>query len=208
MNTRNTFVALTALAGLYLAGCSVPKQARETAGVLSLYTAHVKIDTENYAASRLELNKARTANIDYLEQSAVKMENANALQLKIWQLSNNDERAKLCQGLTETTVLAAGQADAFSALRQKQSDAVANMKSAITVQSKQLDDTAKGLSTLAETPTWTDDAKFYFGFLSEVRAGITNLGSNSLSQLDVGKNAAAKKTAEMKAGEKPQAATP
>jgi len=203
-----TLITLTSLATLCLTGCCVPKEARDTAAVLSLYTAHVKADTEHYAAARLELDKARTANTDYLEQSAVKLENANALQLKVWQLSNNNDRAKLCQGLTEATILASGQDDAFSVLRQKQADAVANMKSAITVQSKQLDETAKGLSTLVEKPSWTDDATFYFSFFSEVRAGITNLDTSSLMQLSAGAKAAANKTSEIKASEKPQAANP
>jgi hypothetical protein len=192
------FYLTLGLALLPLAGCSTMQSARDTASVLALYTAQVKADSEKFSAARLELDKARTENIDFLEQSAVELENGNALGLKVWHLSNNDDRAKLCEGLTASSDLASKQADEFAALRAKQAEAVANMKSVIIVQSKQLEETAKGLSALAEKPSWQDEAKFYFGFLSEVRTDIDNLSTNAAQKVASGTNAIAEKASTTK----------
>jgi hypothetical protein len=119
------------LAILLGTGCSTMKSARETAGALALYTTQVKTDSEKFAAARLELDKARTANIDATEQLAARLENDNALCLKVWHLSGNEDRAKLFEGLTGATDLVATQNDQFAALRAKQAAAIAGMKSAI-----------------------------------------------------------------------------
>jgi hypothetical protein len=181
------------LAIVMLTSCSTMQSARDTAGVLALYTTQVKTDSEKFAANRLELDKARIANIDSMEQLAVQMENDNALRVQVWQLSNNEDRAKLFQGLAEAADLVATQSDEFAALRTKQEAADTSMQSAITVQSKQLDDTAKGLAVLAETPSWQDEAKFYFQYLSAVRTDIASLSTNTMQQVKSGTNNVAKK---------------
>jgi hypothetical protein len=193
MIISKTFNITFGLGVMLLAGCSTMQSARDTASVLALYTTQVKTDSGKFAAARLELDKARTANIDANEQLATRLENDNALCLKVWHLSGNEDRAKLFEGLAAATDLVATQNDQFAALRAKQAAAIAGMKSAITVQSKELDDTAKGLSALAEKPSWQDEAKFYVKYLSDVRKDINNLSTNTLAQVSAATNNVAKK---------------
>lgn len=188
---KNGFI----LAVLFIVGCGVPKEGRKTAEVLALYTTQVKVETESYSNSRTALTRARVANVDFLEQSATKVENENAIRLKVWELSGNGDCVKFIQKLTDVSDTVAKQEDSFATLQARQEAAIASLKSSVNIQSKQLDEAAKTLSALAKEASLIKDVKFYVSFLSDVRKDIKNISTNTAVQVNAGSEEIKNKTA-------------
>ena len=187
---------------LSVLGCAVPREARDTSRVLSIYTVQLNAEMQRFANSRTEIDKMRLANANYLEQSAYDTQTRNMLLPHVWQLAGAGGRAKFLEEILATADLAARQEEALTALVAEQDAAVRSAKSAVVVQSKKLDETAKGLSALAEKPSLRQDLEFLAKFVSDVQAELKKSSTNVTSEAAAGKDLAKKKKDNLPQNEK------
>jgi hypothetical protein len=180
---------------LGLSGCAGARQVRTTAGVLSLYSAQVKTEADRIASSRTHLVKARTMNLNALEESTVETESRNAVQLRIWQAAAGADSQRLLSLVSDTANLAASQTESLIQLQAQHQEALAHLSAATTFQTAKLEEASKTLATLAEKPAPKDEISFLVGFVSEVRANL-KATTNAVSQaISAGTQDATNKTA-------------
>ena len=104
MLNRNTISSLQWTILLILAcaasGCSVPKEARQGAGLIAAYTAAVQKDIDRYSAQQLRIDQARLETLDELERNAKETARHTQREMTIWQArefgtGNKDSRIVL-----------------------------------------------------------------------------------------------------------------
>src|SRR5262245_49227137 len=107
-----------AILGLIVAGCGVPRAARDEARVLAAYTATVNTTGQRFAAARTEITKAREQAIDALEESAVVTEQTTQANLRVWEISGYKGRIALFDAMKRATQAAADDVETLRRLRE------------------------------------------------------------------------------------------
>jgi hypothetical protein len=161
--------------GLVMTGCAGNGTPSQTARLTAAYVTKVADDGERFTAFRGDLARARLANMQLLEASALEIEQQNDMDIQIWKESSQSNRVALYDTIRELSQHAEDQATEFRQLRDDHERALAATKSAVTVRSDKLTATAKTLAELAKERALADDLAFYKDFFTRVRASIDDL---------------------------------
>lgn len=169
INSRCPWAALLALAA---AGCAVPRTVREDARLMALYTQRLQREAEEFADLRSEIARARTRNVNTIEESALAAEQAGTAQLLTWRIAGDEARVRLLEGILEGTKLAAQQRQEVAARREAHAKAVMEARGGVEVRQENLAATAQALAQIGEKPDRKGERAFYLGFFKQVRAGL------------------------------------
>jgi ElaB/YqjD/DUF883 family membrane-anchored ribosome-binding protein len=137
-----------------------------------LYTYQVRSEAEDFAARRDNLAKARTRNINFLEQSTLTAEQRNTNQLHVWRLASAGNRLALYEGVLDGSARIAAQQDELAKLREGHAQAVSTIRSRLTIRSQKLGEASKALAQLAEKIDTEADLQFYLAFFRQVRESL------------------------------------
>ena len=155
-----------------VSGCAIPQHVRDDSRVIGLYVQAVKKDLEEFSTLRNYAVKARVANLAALELKTLRAEQANARDLQLLEIIQDDERTKLLTALRNAASLILVQRSEYDNKSSSARKDVANAKSALNLQLSKLSDTAAILLKLSENRPTTDEMQFYIDFLKQVREHI------------------------------------
>ena len=155
-------------------GCSVPKEARQGAGLIAAYTTAVQKDIDRYSSQQLRIDQARLETLDELERNAKTTAQHTQREMAIWQTrefgtGNKDSRIVLYEYLLTASDLTAQQFREMELRRYKRSDEIKALQSAVNLNSKSLGDIAQALAKLSMEP----DKKADFDFLVSYFGAVT-----------------------------------
>jgi len=172
---------------LLLAGCAVPQAARESAGVMTAYTASVQRSMETFSEARLAIDRTRLQSISELESGALDTDQRNKLELDVWTMtrvieSDRDARFVLFDAVRSEATRVAEERDEFARLLLGRRKEVSEMKSALEFNLAALGKASKALATLASPPDREAQLKFLLGFARETREALDKLEADARKQ--------------------------
>jgi hypothetical protein len=178
-----------------LAGCAVPRAARESAGVMSAYTAGVQRSMQVFSDSRLAIDRARLQNISELESAAVDTSQRSKLELDVWGMkgvieSDHDARVVLFESVRTQATRVAEERDELTRLMLERRKEIDEMTSALEFDLSAIGKAAKALATLATPPD--REAQFFFllGFARETREALDKLEAAAKKEAEAAKQEA------------------
>lgn len=155
MNIRSivSWLVLLTLLAPAAAPAGAKKQAdRELARQLSASLVLVAKNGRAFAEGRDALARTRLFNIQTLEESLIRVQEANALDVRAWKVIGETYRVGLLEGVLDATAEIASQQAAKVARRAQQQADLAATRSAVSRNSSQLVAAAGSLAAMAEPP--------------------------------------------------------
>ena len=149
------------------AGC-VPREARDGAKVLAVYTQQVNELATRFADQQTAIDRASQQVTNDLEDSALVTEQNNDAQNRRWTIAT-DPRASLYQQVREGVNSEAASRDALLKARSDHDKLVEDTESGVADHSKQLSAVAQALGKLSSPRSTTDEMQFLVGYFSAVR---------------------------------------
>ena len=177
-------------------GCAGPKQARQSAKTLAVFTANVKTNIESFAKSRTTLAQERTAIANNLLASSGRAEMDTSLQVRIWKSAGDGATVGLYEDVISTSDSVAAQLEGLDTMRVFGDEAVKKAKTAVTIPSRNLGETQDGLAILAEKPSLKAQVEFLAGFIKDVKTKIDESSKEAAAENKKGMDAANKKANE------------
>jgi hypothetical protein len=182
MKAKLPLLTIHVLLGTTFLGCSARGVAEQHARTLALYTNSVRREADRFSRYRDAIAKARTQNMNLLEESALGAEQELAAEVQIWRLIRDRARLDLYEGIVAATELAQAQQRKMAQQKAEHERLLQSMKGRVAIRTDKLAATSKALAKLAEKPDFKEDLKFYFGFFQEVKGQLDSL-RNTARQL-------------------------
>ena len=146
---------------------------RELARELSAAVVLVGEEGGKFANARDALARSRLRNMQRLEDSTVRLGEANDLDIGAWQVIGEDYRLRLFQGVLDATEEIARQKAAAAERRAQQEQDLASAASAVEVRTSELTAAASSLAALGEPPASSKAlATLVRGTLSQLSANL------------------------------------
>lgn len=141
--------------------------AREFAELLSKQLVEVVKDGKKFASAREALAKARLRTMQSLEESLIRIQEANSLDRHAWKVVGADYRTQLFEGVIAATEEAARQHEDRQSRRERQRQELASFKSAVNLQAAELLAASKSLAALARPPSPVEAQTLFLNALQQ-----------------------------------------
>lgn len=159
-------IVLPSLA-LLSVGCASTDESQRTASLLAAYTQRLQTRIETFAKHRESVAESRTRVISVFERSTTRLSIGTDRLMRAAELSGMKDRVALYTSVIEAANGLSEQ-EAAAARREAELDSeIANAKSRVTVNSRQLSAAAKALAQLGKKADTSSTLKFYGRFLLE-----------------------------------------
>ncbi len=164
--------------------CANLSAARESSKLMAVYTTKLQHISEEFSNHRDALAKARTANVNRLEASALRAEQGNSIELYLWSLETDDSKRTLLDGVLKSADHVRALEEKTQMLRDDHAKRVKEAAGAVRVRSDALSDTAAALAQLGEEPDIGKRISFYRGFFEDVRKAVDAAEKESAQRLE------------------------
>jgi hypothetical protein len=155
-----------------LAACTTASDQRAGAHDLTLASAKLQRELNEFATIRTKADVDRHVIANNLEARALSLEAANAIDVKSWELAGDKGRVALFNSLVSAADAAADREKSNAETLARNEQLVSNTKSRIATRADELGALQKTLGALARNDKLRDSFKFYESFIGEVKETV------------------------------------
>ena len=189
MNTQNftqCIIILLFSIMVPLTGCSVPKEARTSAALMSSYTVQLQEQLKTFSDSRLSIEKDRRRVLNRWDEEVLEQRQTNQQELEIWAMTQlgtkkKDYRVALFEAIQQGYDKATEQYQAMEIMRTERAKSVQETESAVQYGAKKLASVSKALAALSKKSDFKTQTKFFIAVAKETRESIKTLEEESKS---------------------------